>query len=66
MDFDGENNRPKSDVMITSPDQTITGKKIFRNIEVPEPTSNNQASNKKYIDENFMHKMVEYFPVLLV
>jgi len=52
--------------MITSPDQTITGKKIFRNIEVPEPTSNNQASNKKYIDENFMHKMVEYFPVLLV
>ena len=46
LDFDGQNNRPKPDIRITSLDQTVTGKKIFRNIEVPEPTSNNQTSDK--------------------
>jgi len=66
LDFDGQNNRPKSHIMITSLDQTVTGKKIFRNIEVPEPTSNNQTSNKKYLDDNFMHKNGGIFLVRLV
>ena len=42
--FDGYGGRPSSEMMITSVDQTVNGKKTFQNIEVPTPTSNNQAS----------------------
>ena len=48
--YDGYGNRPKSEVMVTSVDQTVTGKKVFENIEVHDPTSNNQAANKSYAD----------------
>ena len=48
--YDGYGGRPKSEMMITSVDQTVTGKKIFENIEVHDPTTNNQASNKIYVD----------------
>ena len=48
--FDGFGGRPKSEIMVTSVDQTVTGKKVFMNIEVPSPTSNNQAASKNYID----------------
>ena len=48
--------RPKSSIMITSIDQSIQGKKLFHNIEVPTPTSDTQASNKKYVDTNFVAK----------
>ena len=48
--YDGHGGRPKSEMMITSVDQTVTGKKVFENIEVHDPTSNNQASNKIYVD----------------
>ena len=48
--------RLKSSLVITSIDQTIEGKKVFHNIEVPTPTKNNQASNKAYIDANFVAK----------
>ena len=46
LDFDRNSNRPKSDIMIASIEQTVTGKKIFRNIEIPEPTNNNQSVSK--------------------
>ena len=31
-------------------EQTVTGKKVFENIEVHDPTSNNQTANKSYAD----------------
>ena len=36
--------------MVTSVEQTVMGKKVFENIEVHDPTSNNQAANKSYAD----------------
>ena len=48
--FDGHGGRPKSELMVTSVEQTVTGKKVFENIEVHDPTSNNQAANKSYTD----------------
>ena len=48
--FDGHGGRPKSELMGTSVEQTVTGKKVFENIEVHDPTSNNQAANKSYAD----------------
>ena len=48
--FDGHGGRPKSELMLTSVEQTVTGKKVFENIEVHDPTSNNQAANKSYAD----------------
>ena len=36
--------------MVTSVDQTVTGKKVFRDIEVPTPTGNNNPTTKKYVD----------------
>ena len=48
--FDGHGGRPKSELMVTSVGQTVTGKKVFENIEVHDPTSNNQAANKSYAD----------------
>ena len=50
QNFDGYGGRPKSEFMITSVDQKVTGKKVFENIEVHDPTSNNQAANKNYVD----------------
>ena len=48
--FDGHGGRPKSELMVTSVEQTVTGKKVFENIEVHDPTFNNQAANKSYAD----------------
>ena len=48
--FDGHGGRPKSELMVTSVEQTVTGKKVFENIEVHDPTFNNQAANKNYAD----------------
>ena len=48
--FDDHGGRPKSELMVTSVEQTVTGKKVFENIEVHDPTSNNQAANKNYVD----------------
>ena len=55
--FDGYGGRPKSEVMVTSVEQTVTGKKVFENIEVHDPTSNNQATNKHYVDHNFLNQI---------
>ena len=54
---DGYGGRPKSEVMVTSVEQTVTGKKVFENIEVHDPTSNNQATNKLYVDLNFLNRI---------
>ena len=48
--FDDHGGRPKSELMVTSVEQTVTGKKVFENIDVHDPTSNNQAANKSYAD----------------
>ena len=55
--FDGHGGRPKSELMVTSVEQTVTGKKVFENIEVHDPTSNNQATNKYYVDHNFLNRI---------
>ena len=42
--------RLKSSIMVTSIDQTIEGKKVFHDIQVPNPTIDGNASNKAYVD----------------
>ena len=54
--YDGYGDRRKSSVVVTSIDQTIQGKKIFHDIEVPKPTLDNQASNKQYVDTQVSSK----------
>ena len=49
---DSYGGRLKSDIMVTSINQTIEGKKIFHNIEVPTPTIDGHASNKAYVDNS--------------
>ena len=51
QNFDGNGGRKKSEIVVTSTEQNVTGKKVFSNIEVPNPTNNNQAANKKYVDD---------------
>ena len=51
QNFDGYGGRAKSEIMVTSTEQDVTGKKVFSNIEVLKPTNNNQAANKKYVDD---------------
>ena len=48
--FDGYGGRRKSSIMVTSIDQTIQGKKIFNDIEVPNPTAADHATSKVYVD----------------
>ena len=55
--YDGNGGRMSSEMMVTSVDQTVTGKKVFQNIEVPNPTSHNQAANKYYVDHNFLNRL---------
>ena len=50
--YDSYGGRLKSDIMVTSIDQTIPGKKIFHDIEVPTPTIDGHASNKAYVDNS--------------
>ena len=47
---DSYGGRLKSDIMVTSINQTIEGKKVFHDIEVPTPTIDGHASNKAYVD----------------
>ena len=49
---DSYGGRLKSDIMVTSINQTIEGKKVFHDIEVPTPTINGHASNKAYVDNS--------------
>ena len=49
--YGGFGGRRKSEMMVTSVDQTVTGKKTFQSIEVPTPTSNSNPTTKKYVDD---------------
>ena len=44
---DSYGGRLKSSLVVTSIDQTIEGKKVFRNVEVPKATKDTHAVNKK-------------------
>ena len=50
-DFDGHGGRAKSEIMVTSTEQHITGRKTFFDISVLKPDNNDQAANKKYVDD---------------
>ena len=49
--FDGHGGRAKNEIMVTSTEQHITGRKTFFDISVLKPDSNDQAANKKYVDD---------------
>ena len=49
--FDGYGGRAKSEIMVTSTEQHITGRKTFFDSNVLKPDNNNQAANKKYVDD---------------
>ena len=55
--YDGYGNRRRSELMVTSVDQTVTGKKVFRDIEVPTPTGNVDPVNKQYLDNKLNTKL---------
>ena len=49
--FDGFGGRRRSEMMITSINQTVTGRKIFRNyISAPHPINSDHVSTKGYTD----------------
>ena len=48
---DGHGGRAKSEIMVTSTEQHITGRKTFFDISVLKPDNNDQAANKKYVDD---------------
>ena len=49
--FDGHGGRAKSEIMVTSTEQHITGRETFFDISVLKPDNNDQAANKKYVDD---------------
>ena len=51
--FDGHGGRAKSEIMVTSTEQHITGRKTFFDINVLKPDNDDQAANKKYVDDSF-------------
>ena len=51
QNFDGYGGRAKSEIMVTSTEQHITGRKTFFDINVLKPDNNDQAANKKYVDD---------------
>ena len=51
QNFDGHGGRAKSEIMVTSTEQHITGRKTFFDISVLKPDNNDQAANKKYVDD---------------
>ena len=48
--FDGFDGRKRSEIMVTSVDQTISGNKFFQNIKAPNPTEDGDVANKDYVD----------------
>ena len=48
---DSYGGRLKSSILVSSTEQTIEGKKVFENIEVPVAVRDTQATNKKYVDD---------------
>ena len=52
QNFDRYGGRAKSEIMVTSTEQHITGRKTFFDINVLKPDNDNQAANKKYVDDS--------------
>ena len=50
--FDGHGGRAKSEIMVTPTEQHITGRKTFFDINVLKPDNDDQAANKKYVDDS--------------
>ena len=50
--FDGYGGRAKSEIMVTSTEQHITGRKTIFDINVLKPDNDDQAVNKKYVDDS--------------
>ena len=48
--FDGFGGRKRSEIMVTSVDQTICGNKFFKNIKAQNPTEDGDVANKNYVD----------------
>ena len=57
---DSYGGRLKSSIVVTSIDQTIEGKKVFRNIEVPKATKDTHAVTKKYVDNELWGLKLEH------
>ena len=51
QNFDGYGGRRRSEVVVTSTDQNISGRKSFSDINVLKPNIASQAANKKYVDD---------------
>ena len=48
--FDGFGGRKRSEIMVTSVDQIISGNKFFQNIKAPNPSEDGNVANKNYVD----------------
>ena len=48
--FDGFGGRKRSELMVTSIDQTVSGNKFFQNIKARNPTEDSNVANKNYVD----------------
>ena len=51
QNFDGYGGRARSEVVVTSTDQNISGRKTFSDCVVSKPNIASQAANKKYVDD---------------
>ena len=57
QNFDGYGGRAKSEVVVTSTVQNISGRKTFTDINVPKPSSSGRAANKQYVDDEIMKSL---------
>ena len=48
--FDGFGGRKRSEIMVISVDQTVSGNKFFQNIKAPNPSEDGDVANKNYVD----------------
>ena len=48
--FDGFGGKQRSEIMVTSVDQTVSGNKFFQNIKAPNPSEDGDVANKNYVD----------------
>ena len=48
--FDGFGGKKRSEIMVTSVDQTVSGNKFFQNIKAPNPSEDGDVANKNYVD----------------
>ena len=48
--FDGFGGRKRSEIMVTSVDQTVSGNKFFQNVKTPNPSEDGDVANKNYVD----------------